>query len=191
MRVPIIALKDCVSCPIFTMRRRFVSTASISGNLSIFDLINQFMFATTTTSLYPTTAAIRLKKIALLSPVTVQGSSVTCLLRPQNTSTDNNLVSVNETLIDTSASIDVPAYLSITPSVQTPIGSWHYSTNTNSPLCAITCPNGSCMDLTMEFIPAWNSTPSSYIRTVVGATVGQSYGATILTNFIPQGVIGI
>jgi hypothetical protein len=189
-RFPIVSLPEIVSAPVMQLYKRFVcATTGVNGIITIQDLINQFMVATSATTLFSTVSCIRLKKIRALSPVTTQGTSVTLGMRPAGVDTAlNSFNTVPEQYTDTSASLDIPAYLSLTPSVMTPLGSWHYPLTVNLNLLTLNCPPGTTLDILFEFILRCSEpSPSGYTRTVVGATIGQQYGATILTNLIPAG----
>lgn len=188
-RYPVVSLPEIVSNHIHQEYRRFVNNGgAVNGNLSINDLLNQFMFSVTPLLLYSWIRAVRLKKIRILAPVTTQGTSVFLSLEPLAIDTNQNSYSaVPEQYVDTSASIDIPAYISLTPSIDTPLGSWHYSVNANIDLLRIVAPPGSTMDILFEYILTNETTGSSYTRVVAGATVGIMYTGNIRTNFIPQG----
>ncbi len=189
-RNPIVSLPEIPTVHIMQTYRRFVNNGgAVSGTISITDLLNQFMVAVTTVLAYPYITAIRIKKIRCLSPVQTQGTSVLLSMQPVAPDTgSNNFSCVPELYIDTSASIDIPAYIALTPSLMTPFGSWHFANTKNSNLLTIVAPQGSTMDILFEYILASNATQSSYTRTVAAATAGVLYAANILTNFVPQGV---
>ncbi len=192
-RFPIISLPEIPTVHIQNVYRRFVNNGgAVSGSIQISDLLNQFLMAVTTVLAYPYILAVRIKKIRCLSPVTTQGTSVMLSMQPVTPDPGNNsFVAVPELYIDTSASIDVPAYLSLTPSINTPFGSWHFARTTNAALLTIVAPQGSTMDILFEYILAANSTASSYTRTIAAGVVGTLYATNILTNFVPQGVNSI
>lgn len=187
-RFPILSLPEIVTSHVIAEYRRFVNNGgAVNANLTIQDLLNQFTISVTNVLLYPYIAAIRIKKLRLLSPVTTQGTSITASMLPQgNDSSNNNFNCVPEKYLDTSASIDIPAYLALTPSLDTPLGSWHFSTTVNGNLVKIVAPPGSTLDILFEYIFAVDA-PSAYTRAVAGAVVGQLYAANILTNFVPVG----
>ena len=189
-RNPIICLPEIVTNPVLSTYRRFICTSAVSGSISIADLLNQFMVATTSVLANSILYAIRLKKIRALCPVTTQGTSVFCSMIPIAGDTSNNSFSaVPETYIDTSSSIDVPAYLHLTPSIKTPFGSWHFSNTTSSNLLLVQFPTGTCVDILFEYLlrPS-NASASTYTRAIAAGTAGKLYAAAILTNMIPQGV---
>jgi hypothetical protein len=194
-RNPIICLPEIVTNPILTVYRRFVANGAVSGTIQISDLHNQFCTAVTSTAGFPIHRMIRLKKIRCLSPVTSQGTSVTLTMLPNTVDTgQNNFNAVPELYLDTSASIDIPAYLSLTPSLQTPLGSWHSSnTSVNSNLMQLVCPSGSTLDILFELILRSDipNAGSSYQRTIAAAIIGVQYAAPILTNLQPAGVNAI
>lgn len=184
---PITFLPEVVISPIFTVKKRFIASAACFGSITINDLCNQFMIATSAVLLNCTIKAFKIVKIAMLSPITTQGTSVTCSLSPSTDDTSSNsFTAVPEKYLDTSASIDVPAYLALKPSISTPLGSWHLSSNVNKTLIDVNAPKGTCMDITFAYILNDNFAPAVYTQAVAGATVGQFYSRNVLTNFIPQ-----
>jgi len=190
LKRPIVSIPEIVTSPTYLQYRRFINNGgAIAGALAISDLLNQFCVATTTVLVYPYVRAIRIKKIRLLSPVTQQGTSVTLSLLPVAIDTGNNSFnSVPELYVDTSASIDVPAYLSLTPSTKTPLGSWHFNTTVNGNLLQITCPAGTTMDILFEYVLNLSALTPTYSRTISSGFAGTLYAAPILTNFLPVGV---
>lgn len=189
-RFPVISLPEIIVAPIMQCYRRFIATSAVSGTITVQDLLNQFSFATTSVLAFPYCRQVRLKKIRALSPVTTQGTSVLLSMQPVSADASNNCFSaVSETYIDTSASIDVPAYVHLTPSIKTPFGSWHYNTTVNANLLTVIFPAGSTVDILFEFIPTWAiiSAPA-YTRVIAAGTAGKTYAAPILTNLIPQGI---
>lgn len=191
-RNPIVSLPEIITSPCYQVYRRFITQGQINGTIGIFDMLNQFLVATTSILAYPYVSAVRIKKIRLLAPVTTQGSSVFVSMRPSALdSNQNSFNSVPELYIDSSASIDVPAYLSLTPSIDTPFGSWHRPINTNLQVVEVVAPAGSTMDILFEFIVAAASTAKTYSQTVSGAVAGNMYAQNMLTNFQPQGVLNI
>ncbi len=194
-RFPVLSLPEIVTQPILQTYRRFVNNGgAVSGALAISDLLNQFTMATTSVLVIPYVRAVRIKKIRILSPVTTQGTSITLSMLPIGADTgQNSFTIVPEMYLDTSASIDVPAFLSLTPSIETPLGSWHLSiTNaSSSQLLQIVCPQGSTMDILFEYILNTVQSVPSYTRTIAAGTAGTLYAANILGNFVPQGVNAI
>jgi hypothetical protein len=189
-RFPIVSLPEIITQPIFQSYRRFIASADTSGNLTIDDLLNQFMVATTSVLAIDYIKAVRIKKIRALSPVTTQGTSVFASMQPVGSDSGNNSFnSVPEVYIDTSASIDIPAYLSLTPSLTTPLGAWHYSNTTSIALLLMILPKGTTLDILFEFmLRTSEASQSPHTRVVAAATAGRQYAAAILTNLIPSGV---
>lgn len=189
-RDPIVSLPEIISSPIFQVYRRFICTTAVADTLTIYNCIQQFMIATTTILAYPMIYAVRVKKIRILAPVTTQGTSVTVRLTPVTVDTStNNFSAVPETFLDTSASIDVPAYIQLIPAIDTPLGSWHFATSIDGNLLAIVAPPGSTMDIFFEYIlRSSTGTAGAPTRAIVAGTVGVTYAAAVATNFIPTGV---
>ncbi len=192
-RFPIISLPEIPTVHIQQTYRRFVNNGgAVSGSIQISDCLNQFLVATTSVLAYPYVLAVRIKKIRCLSPVQTQGTSVTLSMQPVTVDTGiNSFTAVPELYLDTSASIDVPAYLSLTPSIRTPFGSWHQARTTNAPLLTIVAPQGSTMDILFEYIIAANATAAPFTRTISAGVAGTLYATNILTNFVPSGVNSI
>jgi len=192
-RFPVVSLPMIPTVHIDQVYRRIVNNGgAISGTMAIFDLLKQFTVATTAVLGVSFVRCVRIKKIRCLAPVTTQGTSVTLKLKPSGSDTsDNNFNSVNETYIDTSASIDIPAYISLSPSLDTPLGSWHQNINVDGLLLNISAPPGTTMDILFEYILSADTPISAYSRVLAGATIGTLYAGPILTNFLPQGVNSI
>jgi hypothetical protein len=183
---PIICLPEIVDAPIQRCWRRFVASAAVSGSVTIADLLNQFMVAYTTTSGSCYVRALRIKAIRLLCPVTSQGTSISCQIQPNTTDgTNNSFSAVPENFRDTSASIDVPAYLYLKPSIDTPLGAWHYSTAVSTNLFLLIAPSGSTMDIQFEYILGNQSVITTFTQTIAAATPGTLFSRAILTNFTP------
>ncbi len=184
---PITFLPEIVISNRFTSTRRFVNNGgAVSGQMTIQDLLNQFLIATSTTVGYCYVRCVRIKKFRILSPVQTQGTSVTVSVQPYSVDAANNSFSaIPETYVDTSASIDIPAYISLKPSIETPLGSWHYNTTTNVNLMTLVAPQGSTMDISFEYILNIANNASVYTATLAAAVVGTLYARNILTNFVP------
>jgi hypothetical protein len=168
----------------FVIKRRYIANGATSGAIVISDLFNSWVVASTTILGHPIGRAYRLKKISILSPVTTQGTTVLLQMTPNSTeSTSNSFNSMPEAYVDTSCSIDKPAFISLKPSEMSPFGSWHVVAQSATPnIIAVVCASGSVMDLTIEII-ANNGADTTYSTVLVGATAGVSYARSILTNF--------
>ena len=185
---PIVCLPEIIQAPIYKQWRRFVNNGgAVSGSLTIAHLLSQFMVAVTSVLGISYVRAVRIRQLRILSPVQTQGTSVTLRLQPNGVDAGNNSFNtVPETFIDTSASIDIPAYIFLKPAIDTPLGSWHFSNTTSSNLMLITCPQGSTMDIQFEYILNTESTAATYTVVIAAATAGTLFSQTILTNFIPS-----
>ncbi len=189
-RNPIISLPAILSSPIYQRYCRFYNNnTAANDDLSIADCLSQFMIASSSTNLYCYILAVRIKKIRILSPVRTQGTAVTLSMTPTaRDSANNSFTAVPESHLDTSTTLDVPAYLSLEPSIDTPLGSWHLSTTTDSDLIRIVAPLGSTMDILFEYIlNVTSSSAASFTRTVAGATPGVMYGCFVLAGMAPIG----
>jgi hypothetical protein len=195
-RFPVVHLPEIITCPILQSYRRYVNNGSASStDLTIYQCLAAFTVATTTTNVTPIIKAFRIKRVRVLSPVTTQGTSVTVKLEPATfDSTTNSFNSVPEVYVDTSASIDIPAYISLEPSLDSPLGSWHWNRQVDASLLELIAPAGSTLDILFEYILGSDSTASAgstYQRTVAGATVGVAYAGPIALVFVPVGVTSI
>ncbi len=187
-RFPVVSLPEIVTSPIYQRWQRYVQGNATGASITIGGILQAFMIASSTTNLVCYVKAVRIKKIRVLAPVTTQGTSVSLLLRPNMVDTgSNNFNAVPEVYLDTSASIDIPAYISLEPSLDTPLGSWHMSTATSGNLVYIEAPVGSTMDILFEFILNTSDTASALNATVGGATAGTLY-TRYINNFQPLGV---
>ncbi len=189
-RFPIISLPDILVIQRHRLRLRYINNGgAVNGNMTTVDCANFLMMAATTTSLVSLIKASRIRKIQALSPVTTQGTSVTLTFQPDGVDTSRNSFNcLPEAFLDTSASIDVPAYLCLKPSISTPLGSWHLSDSgaASVSLLTITAPAGTTLDIEWEFTLNEFGANTSTTATVAGASVGSIYHRPILTNFIPQ-----
>jgi hypothetical protein len=192
-REPIISLPEIMTNPVREIYHRYIASQSVSDLITIGDLLNQFLVATSATTGYSYAGMVRIKKVRVLSPLTTQGTSITITLKPEGSDTTlNNFNTVREQYLDTSTSIDVPAYLALTPSKDTPFGSWHKNVNVNTtgPLLLVNCPSGTTLDLLLEYIERSSSvvTPT-YAKAITGANVGVIYATSICNGkFLPLGV---
>jgi hypothetical protein len=187
-RNPIVSLPDITATPIYMRYIRYITASQITtGQLNVNNLLDQFMVQVSTALGVCYVKALRIKAIRFLAPVTTQGTSVTLKITPVGVdSSANNYNSVPETYMDTSSSIDIPAYIKLKPSLSTPLGSWHYSNSVSSAVMLVTCPAGTTMDILYEFILNSEFGASSYTNTLVTGTVGDMYSRNIITNFVPQ-----
>jgi hypothetical protein len=186
-RSPTTFLPEVTISPMFQCKKRFIAQNPAFGNITIADFLNQFLFAVSTTSTYCYVKAVRLVKICALCPITTQGTSIVMSMQPAAIdSSDNCFNAVPEKYLDTSSSIDYPAYISLKPSITTPLGSWHMSNTTSSALLVVNFPVGSVVDMTFEYIMNDNFAPSTYLVGSTGLTLGQMYGRTILSALVPQ-----
>ncbi len=187
VRHPIIALPEISPSPVYRQSRRFIASSAVNGNLTIANLLDQFMIQVSTALGVSYVKALRVAKLKLLAPVQTQGTSVQLKVQPIGIDSGNNSFSgVPETYQDTSASIDVPAYLELKPKIDTPLGSWHFSVNVDLALLYIVAPQGTTFDIVFEFILNNEAAASSYTNTLVTGTVGTLYSRNIVTNFVPQ-----
>jgi hypothetical protein len=183
---PIICLPEVTVAPVFTKYQRFITDTQVNSNITIANCLDQFMVQVSTALGICYVKAFRIKKIRLLSPVTTQGSSVLASITPAGVDSANNSFSgIPETYLDTSASIDIPAYIKLTPSMESPLGSWHWSTTTSVNLFTIICPPGSTLDILFEYILNTEGTASAYSNSLVTGTVGTLYSRNIGGTFTP------
>lgn len=185
-RHPILALPEFNNAPINQKCVRFVASSAIAANLTIQNCLDQFMMQVSTALGVCYIRAFRIKLLRILSPVQTQGTSVTVLVRPIAVDGGNNSFNaVPESFADTSASIDVPAFIKIKPKIDTPLGSWHFSNTTDANLVSVVAPLGSTMDIIFEYILNNEYVASTYTNTLVSGTVGTLYSRNVLGSFVP------
>jgi len=190
---PIVSLPEIVQNPVRQVYRRFITASAVSGTIRIYDLLNQFLVATSSTTAYSVVSAVRIKKIRALAPITSQGTSTTLSIKPKGQEvSDNNFNSVPQQFTDTSTSIDVPAYISLSPSIETPFGSWHLNKNVDGDLFTINCPGGTTLDILFEYVdrnPSEGPLVPLYVRTSSTMSAGVCYCTPLgSATFIPVGV---
>jgi len=192
---PIVSLPEVIVSPVREIYRRFLAASGANANVTIGDLLNQFLFAISATTAYSYVSAVRIKKVRVLAPLTTQGTSVALALRPQgDDNTSNNFNAVPEQFMDTSTSIDIPAYLALRPSKDTPFGSWHQNMNVNTTgkLLTINCPPGTTLDVLFEYIernPINTTLVPTYSYTSSGMSAGVLYASSLAGgSFLPVGV---
>jgi hypothetical protein len=189
---PVVFLPEIISAPIQKTTRRFITASAISGSaITIADLLNQFLVATTSILGVSYLRMVRIKRIRMLCPVTTQGTSIGCKFQPSTVDSGNNSFnSCGEVFADTSASIDIPAYLALEPKLTTPLGSWHYSTTVSTNLLIVSCPPGTTMDIQFEYILNTDNSVSAYTVALSGAVSGTLYSRNIL-SFVPFSTVSI
>jgi hypothetical protein len=181
--------KEIVPAPMYTLKRRFIATSAVNGNLSIRDLLNTRIVAVTTILGYPIYRAVRLRKISIWTPLTTQGTSVSCTIIPAGIDNGNNsFTDMPEVMTDTTISIDRPAFVSYSPAPIHPAGGWHYSITTDLNLILVICPTGSTMDLTLDCIDNISANGFGYTPVLVAAVVGNQYCRPVIANFHAVGI---
>jgi hypothetical protein len=192
-RFPIVSLPEIITVPRHHLVVRYINNGSaVNFNFSDLSCAQILMIAVTSTSLVSMIKACRIKKIRALSPVTTQGTSVTLSMTPSGVdNATNNFNALPETFTDTSASIDIPAYICLKPSISTPLGSWHLSDSgvANQNLLTIIAPAGTTLDIFYEFTLNQIGANTSPALVVAGATVGTVYTRPLAgANLVPQSV---
>lgn len=181
--------KELTATPVWQYVRRYLCASAVSSSLTINDLNNSAIMASTTVVGFSLNRATRIKRIRIWCPLTTQGTSVTVTLTPSSVdSANNSFIDFPKTISDTTISIDRPAYIDYRPDLNHPSGSWHIANTVNINLMSIVAPIGSIIDLHLESILNFSNTQSGYAATLVGATAGQMYVRTILGSAIPVGV---
>jgi len=186
LREPILEMPEINMMPIYHTKRRFIAAAAVSGQITIYQLFEQFRFAISTTTAYIYIRAVRIKRIRMLSSVATSGTPVTCSIQPLTTTdaTLNCFNSVPSVYSDTSSNLSVPCYVDISPSEKTPLGSWHTNQLVNANLAQIAAPSGTILDLDLEFILNLAGA-SVYNSSTTGMTTGTLNAGTLCTNFNP------
>jgi hypothetical protein len=177
-----------------SVRRRFQASGAVSGILHLQDILNQFLVATTSTTLQPSVEVIRVKSIEMWSNQSVGSATAegfVTLVIEGNDSASNNFTNPPFSYTDTSNSTGVPAYLKKNFSIKDgPVGSWHYTDNLNvsQPLVSIACSPSSTVDIVFEIFLNYSGSVRSWTSSTSGANVGGNYARVPITNLTPFGV---
>lgn len=175
--------------PIWQYKRRFVATGAVSGNCLISSILGSAFVATTAILGNSLLDSVRIKSVRCWAPVQTQGQSVTIVLTPIGIDASNNCFNdLPSSITDTSVSFDRPAYVSIQPSVDTPIGAWHTSTTISTNLFNLVAPLGTVVDITFEGVLNFASPPLGFTQAIVGGTAGTIYCRSLIANLVPVGV---
>jgi hypothetical protein len=186
----VIMPKSMANSSVYRFKRRYIASQAISGAISIASTLSALVMAATTTLGYSPFAFVRIKKIQLWGPVTTIGTPVTVSLQPFNQETDINSFGETGTMVtDTSVSIERPAYVSLTPTLLHPLGSWHKSNAVTANLCTVVAPAGGVLDLTLEGVVNPSTGTQGFTQSLTAATVGNIYASSIMTNFVPVAVL--
>lgn len=167
------------------MHLRLQATAAlVSVNFTVAELANYLGLVAVTAATYNyLSQAFRLKHVSVWGPVATAGTPITVAL-VWNT-LNVNFTSPPVEIVDTAVSFDWPGYISSVPPIGSLSDKWHASDGNNT-LFTLTCPIGSTVDFTFDWILSDRSLLASAFATG-GATIGEIYHA-IQHTLTPVGV---
>lgn len=186
-------------CPKRTVVRRFNQIAAVANQA--FSLANghdQFLTVTAVTgAAVPYIDAWRIKKIDIWAWADTAGNHTTVTLSPVGTDLTSNMNNDPEASYNLVArSQSVAKHMCIVPSKFRPLGSWHFTSNTNfaGALFQLNIATATAnsrlvvMDITFEAV--WNEVglPLGYGVTTSTTTLGTIGARPILSGFSPVGV---
>lgn len=172
------------------IKRRLRFITAVNTAFSAIDMMQlSGMMAASPTLGIPLVWAFRLKKIEIWGPVTTAGTTIITSITDVSIDTaENDFNGSFVKVVDESLSFDRPAHVWMKPAPSTPLGSWHNGQAGAIPvvLFALQGPIGSTVDIVMEVVDGFNTTPNSYTQTLVGASTGATYchplgGTTVST----------
>lgn len=177
--------------PTYRVKRRFVSAEAVAISNLAFTLVrghNNFMVATDSTTLYPYVDMWRIRRISVWT-INYVDNATTATIFPVGTDIDTNNFNDRERAFTCSSRSEaMPGHMSIVPARDTPLGSWHKTSNVNSTgnLFIMNVDYGGAssgnwatvtLDLDFEIVLNTFGSAPGYTRAVVGASVGTMYGA--------------
>jgi hypothetical protein len=151
-------------------RFRFIASAAISA-VSILTgdvLKTSGLFAATTTTLYPVNKTFRLKSVEVWAPTATSTTGAICSVEwPTGQTGPTSEVS------DISINISEPAHIIATPPPMSIASFWQQDGTTA--LFTLTCPGGSVVDISLDYVQDDDGVASALPITVVGAIAGTIY----------------
>lgn len=183
----------------FQAVRRFVQNGVVSNQA--FTLANghdQFLCVTNVSgAAVPIADCWRIKRIDVWA-ISEGNFPTSVIVTPTGSDiTSNNYNDPEAAFEITSRSASEPAKMSIVPSKKSPMGSWHFTSNTNFAgalfQMSINTPGGSnnyrvTLDITFEYVLNWVGLPLGYGIVTATTTLGTIGCRGILSGFIPQGI---
>ncbi len=176
-----------------TVRFQCQSGGLTNANLGVDDILDLFFIATSATSGVRLCRTVRLEKLSVFGPALTSTASNTVAVVWSSTATSagDDLGAPEVPLIDTSMGVNDNPVIHTRPPKDSVASMWQSGTTTTEPLCAITCPPLSVIDLTATFIIGVGTSPIfglgsvPVVRGVVGATVGALYTSTLFSTLVP------
>jgi len=179
--------------------RRFLQNAAVTNQA--FSLANghdQFLVVTNVTgAAVPYVDCWRIKKIDIWA-ISEGNNATNVIVTPVGTDLTSNMRNDREQIWScTSRSASIPAHMEITTSKTQPLGSWHFTSNTNfaGALFQMTVGvnagasnNRVTMDITFEVVDNLAGLPLGYGVTTATTTLGTLGARNILSGFAVQAV---
>jgi len=175
--------------PIIRVTRRFRATGTVSGNFTVASGHNQFLVVTVASTTAISYADIwRIRRVRIWSPITAVGADGFCSITP--IALDTSQAFFNDRTLpinDTTTSADRPAFVEWVPKPNTPSGSWHAttSTNTSANLWTIAASAGSTVDIELDYTECTSIASNSYSTATGIASLGllgsRAFGSGLIT----------
>jgi len=174
------------SYPNIHVNRRFQTTTTVSANVAIQSINDQFMFAGTTILAFPQFVAWRIKRIKIWASCT-STTEGRCELTPTlNAGISDNIApqAMIQTIRAQTTTIDEPAHINYKCSKSFPIGCWHNTSTTNlsAILFNILCTDPGLVEIDFEGIPPYLTSTLGYQRAIVAGTPGNFYAAPTIVG---------
>jgi hypothetical protein len=180
---------------IIRVTRRFYTPSAISaGQFSLANGHSQFLVAITAAAGYCLLDEWRINKVSVYGPFDESLGEGSCSLAPTAVDGSQNFFNERSVILqDSTGSRDRVAYVSHTPSRNTPMGSWHVA-NTINPtgnLFLVSCTPGGIMDIEFDILQNYAFPLSGFTVVLAGASIGTQYGRVVMSTFAPRGVNAI
>lgn len=168
-------------------RLRFQAVAAATAtNIRSRDLGDLWCVATSAIAASQLASHVRLRKVEMWGPMSSSLAPVTVLIDWIG-STIGGFGKSNR-VSDTSMGSTEPAHLVSRPPPGSQIAQWQLATQ-NSPICALTCPAGTIVDIIYDLVVLDDGTANAVLGAVAGATPGANYVRSLEsstgTNFPP------
>lgn len=150
-------------------RYRFLATSALSGvGIDAQDILGAIggVCTVANTTLAFIAKSVRIIAIRVWSPTATSTTGVTCSIEWLSTNSPSIEVS------DTSINVSEPAHINTSPPPLALAGFWQQTATTD--LFILSCPGGSVLDLTLQYVLNDQATASS-TRTIATGTLGRQY----------------
>jgi len=186
--------------PVRRCRRRFFQSGAVTNvAFTLADGHNQFLVVTNaaTGGAVPYVDSWRIRRIHAWA-ISQDNLATNLSIIPSGTdSGSNNFNDREQAFVISSRSTADPAAMTIKPTRDSPLGSWHFTSNVNPAgvlfICNISTQAGTSssrctLDIEFEYVENYLGLPLGYGRTTATLTLGAVGGENILGTFTLQGV---